>query len=146
MIRVVQCRINTQKGSGMAEAGDQVAHVACVGAVICDDKGRVLLVRRANEPGRGLWSLPGGRVEPGEEEAAAVAREVLEETGLEVTVGRLLGRVTIGRYDIADFSCTVTGGTLAAATDADDVAWTVPGEGDVTRDLWQTLAGWGVSA
>jgi hypothetical protein len=40
----------------------------------------------------------------------------------------------------------VTGGTLAAATDADDVAWTVPGEGDVTRDLWQTLAGWGISA
>jgi 8-oxo-dGTP diphosphatase len=120
--------------------------VACVGAIIRDDSGRVLLVRRANEPGRGLWSLPGGRVEPGETEEAAVAREVLEETGLVVSVEALAGRVTIGRYDIADYACTVTGGTLAAATDADDVAWTVPGEGDVTRDLWQTLAGWGVCA
>jgi ADP-ribose pyrophosphatase YjhB (NUDIX family) len=120
--------------------------VACVGAIIRDDSGRVLLVRRANEPGRGLWSLPGGRVEPDETEKAAVAREVLEETGLVVSVEALAGRVTIGRYDIADYACTVTGGTLAAATDADDVAWTVPGEGDVTRDLWQTLAGWGVCA
>jgi 8-oxo-dGTP diphosphatase len=120
--------------------------VACVGAIIRDERGRVLLVRRANEPGRGLWSLPGGRIEAGETEEAAVVREVLEETGLVVQVDRLAGRVAIGRYDIADFACTVTGGALAAATDADDVAWTVPGEGDVTRDLWQTLAGWGVSA
>lgn len=121
------------------------SRVACVGAIIRNDTGRVLLVRRANEPGRGLWSLPGGRVEPGEAEEAAVVREVLEETGLEVRVERLVGRVAIGRYEIADFACIVTGGTLAAATDADDVAWTRPGEGDVTRDLWQTLAGWGVS-
>jgi ADP-ribose pyrophosphatase YjhB (NUDIX family) len=119
---------------------------ACVGAIIRDESGRVLLVRRANEPGRGLWSLPGGRIEPGEAEEAAIIREVLEETGLVVEVARLAGRVSIGRYDIADFTCTVTGGTLAAATDAEDVRWTVPGEGDVTRDLWQTLAGWGVSA
>jgi 8-oxo-dGTP diphosphatase len=122
------------------------SRVACVGAIIRDAAGRVLLVRRANEPGRGLWSLPGGRIEPGETEEAAVVREVLEETGLVVTVDRLAGRVDIGRYDIADFACTVTGGRLAAATDADDVAWTVPGEGDVTRDLWQTLAGWGICA
>ena len=119
---------------------------ACVGAIIRDGSGRVLLVRRANEPGRGLWSLPGGRVEPGEGEEAAIVREVLEETGLVVRVEALVGRVSIGRYDIGDYACTVTGGTLAAATDADDVAWTVPGEGDVTRDLWQTLAGWGVCA
>src|SRR5437763_3832772 len=102
--------------------------VACAGAVIRDRPGRILLVLRANEPGRGLWSLPGGRVEPGEAEDAAVAREVLEETGLLVSVESLVGRVSIGRYDIADYACTVTGGTLAAATDADDVAWTVPGE------------------
>lgn len=123
----------------------QPSRVACVGAIIRDDQGRVLLVRRANEPGRGLWSLPGGRIEVGESEAVAVAREVLEETGLVVDVDGLVGRIAIGRYDIADFACTVTGGSLAAATDADDVAWTVPGEREVTRDLWQTLAGWGVT-
>ena len=122
------------------------SRVACVGAIIRDEAGRVLLVRRANEPGRGLWSLPGGRVEVGESEEAAVVREVLEETGLVVSVVGLAGRVRIGGYDIADFTCTITGGTLAAATDADDVAWTVPGEGEVTRDLWQTLASWGVRA
>jgi ADP-ribose pyrophosphatase YjhB (NUDIX family) len=122
------------------------SRVACVGAIIRDESGRVLLVRRANEPGRGLWSLPGGRIEPDEAEEAAVVREVLEETGLAVRVEGLAGRVSIGRYDIADFACTVTGGTLAAATGADDVAWTTPGEGEVTRDLWQTLAGWGISA
>ena len=119
---------------------------ACVGAIIRDGSGRVLLVRRANEPGRGLWSLPGGRVEPGEAEEAAVVREVHEETGLVVRVEALVGRVAIGRYDIADYACAVTGGTLAAATDAADVAWTVPGEREVTRDLWQTLAGWGIGA
>jgi ADP-ribose pyrophosphatase YjhB (NUDIX family) len=126
----------------MTHAADRVP---CVGAIIRDGAGRVLLVRRANEPGRGLWSLPGGRVEPGEAEPDAIAREVLEETGLIVDVGQLVGRVSIGRYDIADYACTVIGGTLAAATDASDVAWTVPGEGDVTRDLWQTLASWGVA-
>lgn len=122
------------------------SRVACVGAIIRDPSGRVLLILRANEPGRGLWSLPGGRIEPGESPEAAVVREVLEETGLEVRVDRLIGQVEIGRYDIVDFACTVTGGTLTAATDALDVAWTVPGDADVTRDLWQTLAGWGITA
>ena len=56
--------------------------VRCVGAVVHDAAGRLLMVRRANEPGRGQWSLPGGRVEPGESDASALARELREETGL----------------------------------------------------------------
>jgi ADP-ribose pyrophosphatase YjhB (NUDIX family) len=53
----------------------------------------LLLIRRANPPGRWRWSLPGGRVEPGETDAQAVTREVAEETGLTVTAGRLVGVV-----------------------------------------------------
>ena len=56
--------------------------VPCVGALAYDAEGRLLLIRRRNEPGRGLWSVPGGRVEPGESDAEAVVREMAEETGL----------------------------------------------------------------
>ena len=54
---------------------------------------RLLVVRRRNAPGAGQWSVPGGRVEPGEDDGTAVRREVLEETGLDVAVGVLLGTV-----------------------------------------------------
>ena len=95
----------------------------CAGAVIRDASGRLLLVQRANEPGRGLWSLPGGRVEDGETPAEACVREVREETGLEVSVGELLGQVTIGDYDVRDFACDVVGGQLSAGDDALDARW-----------------------
>jgi len=61
-----------------------------VGAVIKDEQGRLLLFKRGREPGAGLWSLPGGRIEPG---AEALVREMREETGLAVEAGRLLGSV-----------------------------------------------------
>ena len=53
----------------------------------------MLLILRGHEPGKGLWSVPGGRIEPGESDAEAVIREVREETGLDVTCGPLLGAV-----------------------------------------------------
>ncbi len=118
--------------------------IRCVGAVIRRDDGRLLLIQRGNEPGRGLWSLPGGRVEPGESDEAAVAREVAEETGLAVTVGQLAGRVVRGRYDIGDYFATVVGGELAAATDALDARWADPRELHTTSRLVETLAAWGV--
>ena len=118
--------------------------VPCVGAVIARDDGRLLLIQRGNEPGRGLWSLPGGHVEPGESEVDAVAREVLEETGLRVHVAGLAGRVQRGRYDIADYFATVVGGDLHAATDALDARWADPRELDVTPGLVETLTAWGV--
>ena len=62
-----------------------------MGAIITDDAGRLLLIQRGHEPEEGRWSLPGGRVRPGESDPEAVAREVREETGLRVEPGRLVG-------------------------------------------------------
>ncbi len=101
--------------------------IRCVGAVVHDPDGRLLLVRRANDPGRGQWSLPGGRVEPGESDASAVAREIHEETGLLVRAGSLVGSVSrpapAGVYVIFDYAAEVVGGRLSAGDDASDVAW-----------------------
>ncbi|MEZ4401760.1 MAG: NUDIX domain-containing protein [Kofleriaceae bacterium] len=64
--------------------------VVAVAGVVFDDAGRVLLIERGRPPGVGLWTVPGGRVEHGEALAAAVAREVAEETGVAVDVGPLV--------------------------------------------------------
>jgi ADP-ribose pyrophosphatase YjhB (NUDIX family) len=102
--------------------------VACVGAIVVDDDGRLLLIQRAHEPGAGMWSVPGGRVEAGEDDATAVVREVREETGLEVAVGRHVGTVERAGPDgvvfvINDYLCSPTGGSLEAGDDAADALW-----------------------
>lgn len=103
--------------------------LACAGAVVRDETGRLLLVRRAHPPDAGLWSLPGGRIEPGETAECAAAREVAEETGLHVAIGTALCRVELaGRYVVDDFAATVTGGTLRAGDDALEVRWCTPAE------------------
>jgi ADP-ribose pyrophosphatase YjhB (NUDIX family) len=126
--------------------------VRCVGAIITDRAGRLLLVRRGREPGRGLWSVPGGRVEPGETDEQALVRELREETGLAVRAGRLVGAVYRPGpggvvYDIRDYAATVTGGTLSAGDDADDARWV--GRADLaglplTGGLVDALTEWGV--
>lgn len=93
-----------------------------VGAVVRDDDGRLLLVQRAVTPGKGLWALPAGYVDAGEDPRAAAAREVREETGLEVECGAVLDVYDGGggaSFFLA-FAATRTGGTLAAADDALD--------------------------
>ncbi|RJL33476.1 NUDIX hydrolase [Bailinhaonella thermotolerans] len=100
----------------------------CVGAVVHDDSRRLLLIKRANPPGQGLWSLPGGRVEPGETDSEALIREMREETGLEIEVGDLVGRVDVPGasgivYDIHDYAATPTGGTLRPGDDALETRW-----------------------
>lgn len=117
----------------------------CVGGLTYDGSGRLLLVRRGNEPGRGLWSVPGGRVEAGEDDAAALVREMREETGLEVAPGRLIGRLTRGPFLISDYACTVLGGTLRAGDDALDARWCSAAELaalPLVDELVETLAGW----
>ena len=52
--------------------------IPCVGAVATDEQGRLLMIKRGREPGAGLWSIPGGRIEPGETDAEALVREMLE--------------------------------------------------------------------
>lgn len=119
--------------------------VACVGALTYAADGRLLLIRRANDPGRGLWSLPGGRVEPGEDDATALVREMAEETGLVVEPGAVVGRVRRGRYEIADYRCTVVGGHLRAGDDALDARWCDAAdlaELPLVEQLVETLAGW----
>lgn len=103
-----------------------------VGAVVVEGD-RVLLVRRGNEPLKGEWSVPGGAVETGERLEVAVAREVREETGLEIEVGPIvdvLDRIrrdddgrTRFHYVLVDFLCRPRGGMLACASDALDVTW-----------------------
>jgi 8-oxo-dGTP diphosphatase len=88
-----------------------------------DDRGALLLIKRGNEPGRGLWSIPGGRVERGETDAEAVTRELTEETGLSVAPSTLIGTVVRGPYEIFDYACETVGGTLRAGDDADDARW-----------------------
>ncbi|MFR9801813.1 NUDIX hydrolase [Pseudonocardia sp. RS010] len=122
-------------------------HVACVGAIAHDTAGRLLLIKRGTEPGRGLWSLPGGRVEPGEDDAAALVREMAEETGLAVEPGPHVGTVLVGPYRIADYRATVVGGTLVAGDDAADARWVDAAEFaalPLVEGLAETLAGWAV--
>jgi 8-oxo-dGTP diphosphatase len=124
---------------------DSERFVPCVGGLAYDAAGRLLLVRRANEPGRGLWAVPGGRVEPGEDDAAALVREMAEETGLVVEPGPLIGRVRRGSYDIADYRCRVLGGALLAGDDALDARWcdaAAMAELPLVPELWTTLRDW----
>jgi 8-oxo-dGTP diphosphatase len=104
-----------------------------VGAVVLREDGAVLLVRRARPPAVGSWTLPGGKVEDGETPAQAIAREVLEETGLRVDVGAILETLVLERegfsYEIVDFACRAQSESEPIA--ADDVSaarWVLPHE------------------
>ncbi len=138
------------------ESPAEVRLVPCAGAVVRDARGRLLLVRRGTEPGRGLWSVPGGRIEPGETAQEAAVREVEEETGLRVVVSGLAGVVELpapegALFVVEDFFARPAPGAdprrLRAGDDAADVGWFFVA--DVARlpcvdGLLDTLAGWGV--
>jgi len=103
-----------------------------IGAVIVKDN-KVLLIKRAGDPGRGLWSIPGGLVELGEKIKDAVCREVKEETGLDVRVGEIADATEIITRDeegkvkyhfvIVDFFAEVLRGELKPSSDALEAKW-----------------------
>ena len=110
-----------------------------VGGVVVRDR-RALIIRRGHEPRRGEWSIPGGTVELGERLTEAVQRELREETGLVVEVGRVLelfdrihhddeGRVRY-HFVIVDFLCHAPDGDAVAGTDAEAIAWVTADELD----------------
>lgn len=127
------------------------ARIPCVGAIVRDDDGRLLVIQRGHAPAAGTWTLPGGRVEPGETHERACVREMLEETGLEVEVGRPVGQVERAArggdtYVIDDYACRVIGGALRAGDDAVDARFVTDFElADLPLAplLWETLLEWG---
>jgi 8-oxo-dGTP diphosphatase len=124
------------------------------------------MILRGHDPGKGLWSIPGGRIEPGESDEQAVVREVREETGLEVTCGRLLGGAELPGLAgsivvIRDYEAFVAPhrpgarpalaghATPTAGDDAADVRWVSDAEadamqarGEVTDGLLAALRSW----
>lgn len=98
-------------------------------------EGKLLLVRRGRDPGKGLWAVPGGKVDVGETLTEAVRREVAEETGLAVDVGEVVwagesigpGTPPAWHYVLVDFVAHATGGEARAGDDAAELGWFDPG-------------------
>ena len=124
-----------------------------MGAVVHDEQGRLLLIRRGHAPSAGLWSVPGGRMEAGETEQEAVVRELAEETGLAVVPVRPLGAVRVDGagvvYLVTDWLCTLAepGQQPLAGDDADDAAF-VDAAGlaalEMAPGVVTALSGWDV--
>lgn len=119
-----------------------------VAAVIWNGRGDVLLIRRAKEPRKGQWSLPGGKLEFGETLIEGVRREVREETGLEVEI---LGLIDVAEtirdaeagaandhFVLIDYSARVISGTAVAASDAAEARWFALAELDALP-LWSEM-------
>jgi len=113
-----------------------------VGAVVVRD-GKALIVKRAFEPRKGEWSLPGGMLELGESLQDAVRREIKEETSLDIDVGPVIetfdrvhrddaGRIRY-HFVIIDFVCWPVGGDASPGSDAESVAWVTAAEIDDYR-------------
>lgn len=97
-------------------------------AVLVEQNGQVLLVRRVNQPHQGLWTLPAGFVDAGEDPARAAERECLEETGLKVKITGLIDVIPgqehpVGAHIVIAYQAEVVSGQLHAGDDADQVGF-----------------------
>ena len=131
--------------------GENSPPTLAVGAIVVHNDS-LLMVLRGREPNKGLWTVPGGRVEAGEYLADALKREVREETGIEIEVGELLGvlerRGNDHHFVILDFLAQPRDDTtLTASDDAAEARW-VPlrevAKLDCTPRFVETLRGWGI--
>ena len=100
-------------------------------AALIQQAGKILLVRRANDPQRGLWTLPAGFVDAGEDPAEAVRRECCEETGLEVRITGLVDLIygqehERGAHILIVYRAEISGGVLQPADDVDDARFFLP--------------------
>lgn len=138
--------VSTTEGSHLMN-GPELA----IGAVVVKDDA-LLMVRRGGEPGKDLWSLPGGRVERGEYISDALAREVKEETGVDVRAGELIGIFEIvgndHHYVVLDFAAEPSSQVSpVAGGDAAEARW-VPLKDvaalECTPRFVETMRGWGI--
>ena len=126
----------TRVGNGDTSRRYPTRPIVGVGAVVLMEDGRVVLVKRGQEPLAGQWSLPGGTLEVGETLEAGVAREIREETGLLVDVGPLVelfdrillddGGAVQYHFVLADYLCRPRQGRLEAGSDVEDVVLADP--------------------
>lgn len=119
--------------------------VGCSATIFDADRARILLTRRADN---GRWCLPGGRMEPGESVVETCSREVWEETGLEVRVGRLIGVYSTphrlveyadgNRFQFVslNFEAHPIGGALGLSNETTEFGWFTPAEIE-TLDLME---------
>ena len=136
-----RCRTELELGDGRASCPAcgftaYAGSVPTASALCVDDDGRVLLARRAHEPERGKWDLPGGFLDEGEHPLDGLRRELHEETGLEAEPGEFVG-VWIDRYGDGPaapatlnlyWTARVAGGEPVAADDVSELRWFAPAE------------------
>lgn len=118
--------------TGTAPNNDHLPQVG-VGVVVINETQEVLLIRRGQEPNKGLWTIPGGRQEPGETLFETANREIMEETGVTISRPILVDVVDLIRkdgngalkrhYTLVDYVARYDTGTPAAGGDADLIKW-----------------------
>ncbi len=104
-----------------------------VGAVVFNDRGEVLLVKRRNEPAKNMWTIPGGRLKAGETLKQTAEREIFEETSIEIEVNEIIYTFELTEKDyngtikfhyiIIDFDARYLSGELFAGDDALEAGW-----------------------
>jgi 8-oxo-dGTP diphosphatase len=109
-----------------------------VGVVILNEADEILLIQRGTEPNIGMWTIPGGRQEPGETLIETAHREIYEETGVQISIPKLIDVVDLIRHDdngtllrhyaLIDYAARYISGDPRPGGDAAAVAWVPAGE------------------